>query len=218
MKTHDTLGSINGKITKCDTDNVKVIYERAYDSKSDVKKVSINADNVDLAKEATLSSIDGKVATESTLSNLNGKITKCDTDNVKVVSEKAYDNANDLKKVRIDVDNVGLAKDNTLSSIFSNKAVYDSFSNPSDYPSLVLDTEGRVYVEVWAKSISGGKTVKIYGSRDNTNWREFKDLEFVTDSSTYEGTKGFFNGYRYIKVEVQETGTGTIEIEISANR
>ncbi|MCD6131812.1 MAG: hypothetical protein J7J61_06910 [Candidatus Hydrothermae bacterium] len=56
------------------------------------------------------------MATETTLSSINGKITKADTDNVKVVDEVAYDSTNDRKKVSIENDAVGLAKDATLQT------------------------------------------------------------------------------------------------------
>ena len=54
---------------------------------------------------------------KSLIESINNKTVKVDTDNVKVVSEVAYDSDNDLKKIRIDVDNVGLAKEDTLSAI-----------------------------------------------------------------------------------------------------
>ena len=50
------LQSLNGKVTKCDTDNITVLNQ-----------------------------ISG-FATETTLSSLNGKVTKCDTDNVNVTN------------------------------------------------------------------------------------------------------------------------------------
>ena len=58
LATETTLSSLNGKITKCDTDNVNV------------------TNMVDVSS----------LATETTLSSLNGKITKCDTDNVNVTN------------------------------------------------------------------------------------------------------------------------------------
>jgi len=54
---------------------------------------------------------------KSLIESINNKTVKVDTDNVKLVSEVAYDSDNDLKKIRIDVDNVGLAKEDTLSAI-----------------------------------------------------------------------------------------------------
>lgn len=57
------------------------------------------------------------IATETTLSSINSKIIKADTDNVTIVSEPAYDPTNDLKKVSIENDAVGLARDSTLNSI-----------------------------------------------------------------------------------------------------
>jgi len=149
--TEGTLSSINGKIVKVDTDNVKVISEVAYDSANDLKKVSIQADGVGLATESTLSSINTKItkcdtdnvtiislpsvtigtdnvglAKESTLSSINSKITKCDTDNVTVVSEVAYDSTNDWKKISIVNDAVGLATESTLSSIDSKITTCDT--------------------------------------------------------------------------------------------
>jgi len=124
-----TLSSIDGKITKCDTDNVKVVSEVAYDSTNDRKKISIENDSVGLAKDATLSSIEGK-------------ITKCDTDNVKVVSEVAYDSTNDRKKVSIENDAVGLATENTLSSMNSKitKCDTDNVTIVS-IPSVTIGTD-----------------------------------------------------------------------------
>jgi len=107
------LGNIDGKVVKVDTDNVKVVGEVAYDGTNDWKKVSVENDSVGLAKESTLQAVDTK------LGSIDGKITKVDTDNVKVVSEVAYDSTNDWKKVSVENDSVGLAKESTLSSVLS---------------------------------------------------------------------------------------------------
>lgn len=95
-----TLSDLSSKITKCDTDNVTItsmppisIEEKGFSDASDTPTralvdsdrnvmVAINKDNVGLAKESTLSSIDSK-------------ITKCDTDNVIATAKlQAYDGSN----------------------------------------------------------------------------------------------------------------------------
>jgi len=64
-----TLTDLYNMLNSIDTK----IVSQAYDSGADLYKLSIERDNVGLAKDSTLSSI-------------NSKITKVDTDNVKVVS------------------------------------------------------------------------------------------------------------------------------------
>ena len=90
------------------------------------------------------------------------------------------------------------------------------FTNPTTNPTLTLDTEGRALFEVWVKSIAASIVVKIYGSVDNSTWRELPDCQGTTNAD-FLFHDGFFNAYKHIKVEVVETGTGTITIEVSAN-
>jgi len=70
--------------------------------------LKIDTSGSDIATETTLSSVNTSV------SSIDGKITKADTDNVKVVSEVAWDSTNDLKKISINADYVGLARDSTI--------------------------------------------------------------------------------------------------------
>jgi hypothetical protein len=91
-----------------------------------------------------------------------------------------------------------------------------SFTNPTSNPTLNFDVGSRSYIEVYAKSIAGGKTVYVYGSVDRVNWRLCDTL--TTDATTKEVHKGYGNAYRFIKLELVETGTGTSTLEITASR
>lgn len=91
-----------------------------------------------------------------------------------------------------------------------------NFTNPTSNPTLTLNAGNKSYIEVYAKSIAGGKTVNVYGSVDGTNWRKCDTL--TTDATTLDVHKGYSNAYRYIKLELVETGTGTSTLEISASR
>lgn len=108
------------------------------------------------------------------------------------------------------------ASEATLIALFSPLSDYQSFLNPIANPELVLDTEGRPQVEIWAKSIIGGITINVYGSRNGTDWR-LNDI-LLTDAVTFEANAGYFSAYRYVGVEIVETGVGTAEIEITATR
>jgi len=94
---HSTISSLDSKIIHVDTDNVNV---------TTLPDVVIGSDNVGLAKEITLSTI-------------RDRITKCDTNNVKIVDEVAYDDVNDLKKVSLEHDSIGLAKDSSVLNLLS---------------------------------------------------------------------------------------------------
>lgn len=96
--------------------------------------------------------------------------------------------------------------------VVGNVSASQSFTDPTTNPQLSLDLMGRKQVEVYVKSITAGVTVNIYGSTDGATWR--KTYSDVTDSNA-EFTKGFFTAYRHVMVEVVETGTGTVTIEIS---
>jgi len=79
LATETTLSSIDSKVTKADTDNVKVVDEVAYDDTNDWKKTSIENDSAGLAKESTLSSLDSKVI-------------KANTDAIKTIWDYAVEN------------------------------------------------------------------------------------------------------------------------------
>jgi len=103
--------------------------------------------------------------------------------------------------------------DESGNIVVGNVADSQNFTDPSSNPSLSLDLKGRKIAEVYVKSIGTGKTVNIYGSIDNTNWRRTHTAK--TDSNG-EYSEGFWVAYRYMKVELEETGTGTATIEITA--
>lgn len=103
IATETTLSSIDGKITKADTDNVKVVDEVAYDSINDWKKISIENDSVELARESTLSS-------------LNSKVVKANTDATKTIWDYAVEN--DLAFVGAKMFNIG--SDSSVDVLFAN--------------------------------------------------------------------------------------------------
>lgn len=189
--TESTLSSIDSKITKCDTDNVKIVNSTvAYDSTNDRLKISVENDAVGLAKDSTLSSIDSK-------------ITKCDTDNVKVVSEVAYDSTNDLKKVSIERDNVGLAKESTLSGIKTqtDKLSFDASNN---LKINISASDTTVNVNVTNSSISvddGGGSLTVDGTVNVGNFPNwFTNSTAKTDdiSTGIDATRQFFaHVYKY---------------------
>lgn len=114
------------------------------------------------------------IATETTLSSINSKIIKADTDNVTIVSEPAYDPTNDLKKVSIENDIVGLAKDSTLNSILGQLDI--TLSSLRDDLKSSLDSK-IPSPQPLSDSLSN-MTTNIFGSAllgfDGTNWRRVR--------------------------------------------
>lgn len=128
-------------------------------------KVIFQSDQVGLATELTLSSIDGKIIIAN-------------TDNVTVVSEPAYDSLNDRKKVSIESDSVGLAKDSTLSLLLTQADIKISELRDALRPSVSTPTQ-----DLSAAVIPGGGTKNI----DKTILDGWKTL-VVTVSATYVDT------------------------------
>jgi len=104
-----------------------------------------------------------------------------------------------------------MRRDNFEANIWN----YKSFTNPTTYPVLTLHVGSWSHVEIWVKSLTGGATVNVYGWRPDGT-RRLTD-SFTTNPTTKEGHRGYLNGYAIVEVEIAETGTGTAEIEISAN-
>lgn len=91
-----------------------------------------------------------------------------------------------------------------------------SFTNPASNPIIDLDVGGKRQVEVYARSIGASKTVWVRGSVDRVNWR-LSDTLTTAAAAPYEVHKGYLNAYRFIQLELNETGTGTSVLEISAS-
>lgn len=223
-----TLSSIDGKITKCDTDNVTVVSEVAYDSANDRKKVSIENDSVGIAKEATLSSIDGK-------------ITKCDTDNIaqsdhtalKATVYSGEDTSGVVRLIRtdttgratvvLDVDNIGLAKETTLSSIDgkittcntndirqSDQSLLKATTYPAEDTSgvvrlLRVDTTGMVYARVVEQPVNSYTTDSI------TSVGNVLELDLGTFTAAGAGSSNdVYPAYRIITWQVNSNSTGAV--------
>ena len=169
-------------------------------------------------------------ATEDTLSAINGKIVKADTDNVKVVSELAYDSANDRKKVSIENDAVGLAKESTLSNILSKlditlsalrdallaEEVVENHGTGLDETvdqEISLDTKGHKLLEVYAKA-SAATTFYLDVSPDNVTWIE----GYLSWSSVTEVKETLWNGFRYVRLRSAAAGASgdTVDLFLSA--
>jgi len=153
-----TLQSINQKITKCNTDSVTVSDMAALDKTHGTVRVTVYRDSVGLAKESTLQSVGTSV------SSIDNKITKADTDKVKVISEVAYDGTNDLKKVSIRDDSVGLAKETTLNSILSQLDITLSQLRDALRPIRSTPTQ-----RLSSQSISAGGTTEFTINNTDTD-------------------------------------------------
>lgn len=77
--------------------------------------------------------------------------------------------------------------------------------------SVTLEIGHRSFVEVWMKT-SAAATFKVYGSKDNTNWRECDEIPFTGAGELHNG---YWNGYKYVKVST--TAANNNEIEITAS-
>ena len=170
--SQETLKSIDDKIVKADTDNVKVVSmppisvtleEKGFSNASDTPTralvdtdrnvvVALNKDNVGLAKESTLSSIDSKIIKADTdnvsVTNFPSDYpdstthSKLDTLHTDITSDQprhitnAYDSSNDRLKVdaqvvanpsNLDVALSTRASESTLSSIDTKLTNRSSF-------------------------------------------------------------------------------------------
>jgi len=120
-----------------------------------------------------IDAINSNIATETTLTTINGKITKVDTDNVKVVSEVAYDSATDRKKISIENDSVGLAKESTLADLNSKVTKVNTDATMTIWDYMVKNDQAFVGAEVFtipnggsvdvlfANPAGSGKTLKV---------------------------------------------------------
>lgn len=77
--------------------------------------------------------------------------------------------------------------------------------------SVSLEIGHRSFVEVWMKTSAAG-TFKVYGSKDNTNWRECDENPFT---GAGELNNGYWNGYKYVKVSIAAANNSEIEITAS---
>jgi len=93
-----------------------------------------------------------------------------------------------------------------------------SASNPTSNPSLLVNVDGRQHVEIWAKSISAGTTVLVQGGQNDSDLDDIEELTTAALNGVNQVHKGYLNAMRYIKVTIEETGTGTEEIKVYASR
>jgi len=147
--------------------------------------------------------------------------------------------ADDSGRVRtvLDVDNVGLATESTLSSINSNidvalstrasestlSTLNDKFSvvsasttvaaaDNTDGVELTLDTGHRKLVH-WHVELGDAGEAKVQVSDDGTNWYDTPNSTSLSAAGTWDDWD--FIGFRYVKVVVPTTGID-VTILISA--
>ena len=139
---HSAISSLDSKVSVVNTDDVKVssipnviiggehvdlakdrtlqdIYRKVDSLDSKVFYVDTQNVTIDRLPDIVIGRDNVGLAKESTLGTIRDRITKCDTDNVKVIDEVAYDDVNDLKKVSLEHDSIGLAKDSSVLNILS---------------------------------------------------------------------------------------------------
>ena len=196
VATESTLSSINSKITKCDTDNVKIASP--LDANGNVK-VAVQNFPTDYAKE-------------STLSDLNSKVTKCDTDNVKIVSPLS---ANNNVNVNIAENTAGIATESTLSDIKSKIDVAISTRASED---TLLKNLRSIAVQP-----ATGYNAHLYSTDSGyEHWIDDTDRSFTSTDYTvltkfhilfphlsFARTFGL-----YVSVKVRGDGTNTVYIRI----
>ena len=102
--------------------------------------------------------------------------------------------------------------DNTFTEVQKlSTPVSDHDTSTGAALTLSLEVGHRRFVEVWMKT-SAAATFKIYGSKDNTNWRECDEIEF---DGAGELKNGYFNSDRYVKVSTTDANNNEIEITAS---
>lgn len=154
-----SLNNLDTKITKCDTDNVTVVSELAYDSTYDLKKISIERDNVGLATESTLSGIKSQTdkLTFDASNNLLVALPSDQVSDLKSVSvSNAYDTSNDWFKVSLENDSTGI----------SSKVANLTFDANNNLKVAISSDEVGLATETTLSGIKS-QTDKIQFSADN---------------------------------------------------
>lgn len=122
--------------------------------------------------------------------------------------------------VEIDTDNVGLARENTLSAINSKLAQltevvenHETGLDETSPQSITLDTKGHKLLEVYAKATTA-TTFYLDVSPDNSTWIE----GYMTWSSVTEVKETLWNGFRYVRLRSAAAGSAgdTVDLYLSA--
>lgn len=89
--------------------------------------------------------------------------------------------------------------------------------NPAANPTCTLFVANRPNIQVFASSIITTKTLLVQGSNDGSSWRDIEELVTTALNSLFQITKNYpAFPYKYMKLTLEETGTGTSIIEIAA--
>ena len=179
LAKESTLSSIDSKIVKVDTDNVKIVSPLTANGNV---SVSIAEDSVGLAKESTLSGI--KAQTDKltfTADNFLRIDIASDSVGILKTSDIPKSSAGNIN-INLNEDSVGIAKDSTLAELRDKfTVVYASGSiSASDNTagfSVTLNKGHRRYVDVYFK-LGGAGDLIIEVSVDGSNWRVYHSESF----------------------------------------
>lgn len=89
---------------------------------------------------------------------------------------------------------------------------YNSGGNPLSATLCLVEQGGLALIEIWVKCTDDA-TFTVYGSYDGTEgtWRAVDTLK-VPHAGMDNRHEGYFNAYRYIKVETTDGSDSEIEI------
>jgi len=96
-----------------------------------------------------------------------------------------------------------------LAKLTTPISIHDSSTGAA--LTVSLEIGHRSFVEVWMKT-SAAATFKVYGSTDNSNWRECDEIPFT---GAGELNNGYWNGYKYVRVSISDANNNEIEITAS---
>ncbi|MCD6155063.1 MAG: hypothetical protein J7J22_04785 [Candidatus Verstraetearchaeota archaeon] len=231
-----TLSSIDGKITKCDTDNIaqsdhtalKATVYSGEDTSGVVRlirtdttgraTVVLDVDNIGLAKETTLSSIDGKITTCNT-----NDIRQSDQSLLKATTYPAEDTSGVVRLLRVDTTGMVYAR---VVEQPVNSYTTDSITSVGNVLELDLGTftaagagsSNDVYpayrIITWqvnSNSTGAVHQVALQGSLDNSNWFDLDQSQTTGNEMRHVVNKPV----RYLRANVVDMGDAT-EIKVLA--
>jgi len=211
---YDVLTTIVGKdfatqatlaLIKAKTDNLTDLASQTTLALIKAKTDKLNVNLSTVATQATLALIKAKtdnltdLASQTTLALIKAKTDKLNV-NLSTVATQA---TLALMKTKID---------NTFTEVQKlSTPVSDHDTSTGAALTLSLEVGHRRFVEVYMKT-SAAATFKLYGSKDNVNWRQCDEIEF---DGAGELKNGYWNADKYVKVSTTDANNNEIEITAS---